>query len=107
MFNSIKKLKNKLYLIYVDKFVNNPIALDEAQKIGGHDIDDKNVINVIIEPEKDLTSQVKIEKDSVELIISEAPVVKEVFDEPKKKPGRPKATTKKAPAKKATPPVKD
>jgi hypothetical protein len=107
MFSSIKKIKDKLYLFYIDKFVNNPVALSDAQKIGGHDIDDKNVINVIIEPEKDFTSEIKIEEEPIELVISKVSVAEEVVEEPKKKPGRPKATTKKAPAKKIVPPVKD
>lgn len=98
MFKSIKKIKDKLYFLYIDKVVNSPAALDQAKVFGGVDLDDKNTSVIIIEEEPSLPTMVEQE---VEVIPNDDHLVEAVVsveeiktEEVKKKAGRPKSTTK-------------
>lgn len=98
MFKSIKKIKDKLYLFYIDKFVNNPAALDQAKIFGGVDLDDKNISVMTIEEEPSLPAMVEQELEVISnddhLVEAVSPVEEIKTEEVKKKVGRPKSTTK-------------
>ena len=98
MFKSIKKIKDKLYFLYIDKVVNSPAALDQAKVFGGVDLDDKNTSVIIIEEEPSLPTMVEQEVEVISnddhLVEAIVPVEEIKTEEVKKKAGRPKSTTK-------------
>jgi hypothetical protein len=97
MFKSIKRIKDKLYFLYIDKVVNNPATLNEYEKLGGLDIDDGHVATLILEDDLTLPQEV-IEDATVPAIVevetSSEEIAPAVVEQPKKKAGRPKSTTK-------------
>lgn len=82
----LKKLKDKILHLYIDKVINNESELDKVSA---------NETDSVVSESKD------------EIVIHEDPIVKDVKTEddlPVKKPGRPKsATPKKLAAKKSSP----
>ena len=113
MFKSIKKIKDKLYFLYIDKIVNNPNNLKEYDKLSRLDIDDKHISTFILE--NDFANPQEAIEDIADPVAVELEAVSEKIDPveeiPKKKPGRPKSTaktatkstTKKVPSKKIDP----
>jgi len=112
MFKSIKKIKDKLYFLYIDKVVNNPATLKEYDKLGGLDIDDGHVSTLILENEFVFPQEVEepTKVSVIEEVDTSLEVIDPVVEVPKKKAGRPKASgdsvpkktsAKKSPAKKS------
>lgn len=96
MFKSIKKIKDKLYYLYIDKVVNTPEALNSAKDLGGFDIDDKNTLITVIEADIAVPAIVDTDPVSLEETVIEDNSISNIesVEQIKKKPGRPKSTTK-------------
>lgn len=109
MFSWLKKIKDKMYLQYIDKVVNSPEAIEKAvqESLIIEDVFNSRMIDDVIEVESEpkIDESVPAPEDLTTVEDSPMDEQKDIV-EPKKKPGRPKSPSnsvaKKPSAKKPT-----
>lgn len=96
MFSWLKKIKDKIYLQYIDKVVNSPEAIEKAiqESLIIEDILNSRMVDDVVEAKSDPKIEESISSLEEITAVEDLPIDEQKdIVEPKKKPGRPKSSS--------------